>query len=192
VFVIPSVEPEEHPLLENATTFLKASYNDTDAIRKLITLGYRLDKELSNIETIVWVKDGRPLILHRGSSNVKDFAVSDVLLGLNLSISDPRIWSAKKITKQSQDKYGKIALHLGHSLGAAIAEYVADPLAYVLTYNKGVPPLNIYKSISPRQLDLRASGDLVSWFSKFQNRNAITIQNKGTGFLQAHNLNNLD
>jgi hypothetical protein len=158
----------------------------------MISLGYRLDKELSNIETIVWAKDGRPLILHRGSSNVKDFAVSDVLLSLNLSVTDPRIWDAKKLTKEAQEKYGKVAWHMGHSLGGSIAEYVADPLSYVLTYNKGTSPLTIYKSISPRQLDLRTTGDIVSWFSKFQNINAITVANKGSGFLQAHTVNNLD
>jgi hypothetical protein len=123
---------------------------------------------------------------------VKDFAVSDILLGLNLSISDPRVWNAKKITKQAQEKYGKVAWHLGHSLGGHVAEYVADPIAYVLTYNKGTSPFNIYKRVSPRQLDLRTPNDLVSWFSSFQNRNAITIQNKGSGILQAHTINNLD
>jgi hypothetical protein len=191
-FVLPDVKPENHPLIQHADTYLKASYSDTDAVKKMIALGYSKDKELSNIETHVWVKNGRPLILHRGSSNAKDFLVSDVLLGLNLSGIDPRAMDAKKITQRAQEKYGRVADHSGHSLGAFLAEYSADDTAYVLTYNKGTSPFHINKRISPRQLDLRASGDLVSWFAQYQNGNQITIANKGKGFLDAHNLNNLD
>jgi hypothetical protein len=187
-----SVEPEEHPLLPNADTFLKASYGDGEAIEKMRTLGYAYDKTLSNIETNVYVKEGRPLILHRGSSNAKDFLVSDVLLAVNLSGFDPRVWSAKKITRQAQEKYKSVADHCGHSWGGSLSEICADPMSWVLTYNKGASYYHIVKSISPRQLDIRTKGDLISLLSKYQNRNVITIDNKGRGFLAAHNLDNLD
>lgn len=192
LFEIPQINPSEHPLLENGEIYLKASYSDPDAVKQMLSLGYTKDKALSSIETNVWVKNGRALILHRGSSGIKDFVVSDVLLGLNLSGIDPRVFSAKKITEDAQSKYSPIAYHVGHSLGGHLAEICADPLAYVLTYNKGASPYTVFKNISPRQVDIRASGDLVSWFSKFQNTNTITVQNKGKGFLDAHALDNLD
>jgi hypothetical protein len=190
-YTIRSIEPEQHPLLQNAEVFLKASYSDVEATRKMITLGYTHDTELSNVETNVWLKQGKPLILHRGSSNAKDFLVSDVLLAINRSGLDPRVWSAKKITQNVQRKYNEVADHCGHSLGGAICELVADPLAYVLTYNKGASPYTMIKRISPRQLDIRARGDWISLLSKYQNSNSITIGNKGKGPLDAHNLRNL-
>lgn len=190
--MLPSVEPLEHPLLPNADTFLKASYGDIDAMRKMKTLGYTHDTDLSNVETNVYAKNGKPLILHRGSSNAKDFLVSDVLLAVNLSMYDPRVWSAKKITALAQQKYNAIADHCGHSWGGSLSEICADPRAYVLTYNKGASYYHIAKSLSPRQLDIRTSGDLVSLLSKYQNRNSITIENRGKGFLDAHALSNLD
>lgn len=185
------VPVEEHPLLSNADTFLKASYGDVEAIEKMRSLGYRHDNTLSNVETNVYVKGGRPLILHRGSSNSKDFLVSDVLLAVNLTAYDPRIWSAKKITRDAQEKYKSVADHCGHSLGGSLCEICADPMSWVLTYNKGASYYHIVKSISSRQLDIRTKGDLVSLMSKYQNRNAITIDNKGKGFLDAHALDNL-
>lgn len=185
-------EPIKHPLLPNADTFLKASYNDVEAMEKMNDLGYIHDKTLSNVETNVYVRNNRPLILHRGSSNAKDFLMSDVLLAVNLSSIDPRVWSAKKITRQAQDKYKSVADHCGHSLGGFLGEMCADPLSWVLTYNKGASVYHIGKSISPRQLDIRTQGDLVSLMSKYQKRDAITIQNKSWGFISAHTIDNLD
>lgn len=189
---IPSIEPENHPLLPHADTFLNASYGDPEAMRKMTSIGYNQDKVLSNIETNVWIKEGKPLILHRGSSNARDFLVGDVLLGADLSGLDPRLWSAKKITKQAENKYNNVADHCGHSYGGWLAERCSAPLSYVLTYNKGASPFHIRKVISPRQLDIRTKGDLVSLLSKYQNRNLITIDNKGKGFLAAHTIGNLN
>jgi hypothetical protein len=190
--ILPPVDPQEHPLLPHAYTFLKASYGDIDAVKKMITLGYTQDTELSNVETNTYVKEGKPLILHRGSSNAIDFLISDLFLVVNLSHNDPRVWSAKKITKRAEEKYKRVADHCGHSLGGFLSEICASPLSYVLTYNKGASYYHVAKSISPRQLDIRTKGDLVSLLSKFQNKNSITVDNKGSGFLGAHNLNNLD
>jgi hypothetical protein len=191
--VIPKVDSDKHPLLKDGVVMLNASYNVPEAVREMIDLGYIRDKELSNIETNVWVKDGRPYILHRGSTNAKDFLISDVLLGLNLSDNlDPRLEYVKKINKKAKDKYKMVPYHLGHSLGSFYAEASADPLAYVLTYNKGTSPFHIKKDISPRQLDIRVKGDLVSFFNKYQNVNTITLDKGRKNFIDAHKLDNLE
>ena len=38
--ILPPVEPQQHPLLPNADVFLKASYGDIDAMKKMNTLDF--------------------------------------------------------------------------------------------------------------------------------------------------------
>jgi hypothetical protein len=182
-----------NPLLENAYVFLKASYSDMEAELKMTEIGYAFDKDLSTVRTRVWVKNGVPLILHRGSMDIlRDFALSDTLLLFNKSQFDPRFYEAKNITKMTQIKYQNIADHVGHSLGGAVAELVADKKGWVVTYNKGASPYSVIKSINSRQTDIRTKGDLVSLMSKFQNRNVVTLENNvGNGLFTAHQIENL-
>jgi hypothetical protein len=181
----------ENPLLENIYTFLEASYAVEEGEAKMTKLGYRFDKDLSTIRTRVWVKNGKPLILHRGSTDVlSDFVVSDTLLFFNKSQFDPRYYEAKRITKQTQEKYGEIADHVGHSLGSAVAELVADKRSWVVTYNKGASPYSIFKPINERQTDIRNKYDLISLMSRFQDRNVITLE-KSIGLFSPHTIDNL-
>ena len=183
-----------NPLLNNIYTYLKASYSDAVAENNMREIGFIFDSELSVNNTRVWCKENEnPLILHRGSTSVLDFALSDVLLAFSYSQFDPRYYSAKKITAQVEAKYGKIAYHCGHSLGGFVCESVANINAFVVTYNKGVSPYSILKTIkNPHQTDIRTYHDLVSIMSKFQNRDTITIDNsQGRGVFTPHSIENL-
>ena len=158
---------------------LKSSYLPQEqAANKLKHLGYDDDNELSRMDTKVLIKDGHPVILHRGSKTLGDW-VNDGLLAFGLEKYSKRFQDAKEITKKAEEKYGKVAHTAGHSLGGSIAEK-SGAHGNIITYNKGVGLGDIgTKKNSNRQLDVRTEGDIVSLLGHTQNANKETVKNKG-------------
>jgi hypothetical protein len=78
--------------------------------------GYKMDKSLSSMDTKVFVKDGKPLIVHRGTSNLKDWG-DDALLAVGLGHYGTRYKNAQRVTQKAEEKYGKPADSVGHSYG---------------------------------------------------------------------------
>lgn len=179
-------------LVTNLPTYLQASYNDNNAIKKLKDEGYKHDKDLSTERTNVYVdSNGQPVILHRGSTDLgRDFLVSDSLLLMGKSELDPRVYEARRITKATQEKYKKDAHHVGHSLGAATAERSRQGDGLVVTYNKGTSPFDAFKQTHKNQIDFRHQNDLISLFSKGQS-NTVTVKNSKWDPLKAHSIQNL-
>ena len=94
---------------------LKLGYeNQKEAKKDAKKYGYSYDGQLSNNETKVFVKDGKPTIVHRGSKKVKDWLVDDALILFGLEdkaaplfnrLSLPlRSTKAKEITKKVEHK----------------------------------------------------------------------------------------
>ena len=158
---------------------LKSSYlPQKEAAEKLKKLGYDYDHELSRMDTKVLVKDGKPVIVHRGSKTVRDY-LDDGLLFLGLEKHSKRFQDAKEITKKVEAKYNKSANTAGHSLGGSLAEK-SGAHGDIITYNKGSGLGDIgTKKNSKRQLDVRADGDIVSLLGHTQNSNKETVKNKG-------------
>ena len=183
---------------------LKFGYeNQKEAARDAKKLGYSYDSQLSNNETKVFVKDGKPTIVHRGSKRVKDWLVDDalILFGLEEKASPLfnrlglplRSTKAKNITKQVEAKYHTSANTVGHSLAGRLSEN-SGAHGNIITYNKAVGLADIgTKKNSKRQLDVRNSGDIVSVLGHTQRANKEQI-NSGMSFfnpIKAHDLTHL-
>jgi len=158
---------------------LKSSYlPQKEAAEKLKHYGYDYDHELSRMDTKVLVKDGKPIIVHRGSKTARDW-LDDGLLAFGLEKYSKRFQDAKEITKKAEEKYNKSADTVGHSLGGSLAEK-SGANGNIITYNKGVGLGDIgTKKNSNRQLDVRAEGDIVSLLGNTQNSNKEIVKNKG-------------
>ena len=184
-------------------SLLKFSYeNQKEAARDAKKLGYSYDSQLSNNETKVFVKDGKPTIVHRGSKRVKDWLVDDALILFGLEEKAAPLFNrlglplrstkAKNITKRVEAKYGN-SNAVGHSLGGRLAEN-SGAHGNIITYNKaaGIGDIRTKKN-SKRQLDVRNSGDIVSVLGHTQRANKEQI-NSGLSFfnpIKAHDLTHL-
>jgi len=175
---------------------LEASYQPKKlAAKTLAKSGYTLDKKLSTNESKVFFdKTGNPNIAFRGSKTVKDFLISDPLVGIGYSKIDPRFKQAKQLTKQVEQKYNKPVDVFGHSLGGSLAE-ASGASGKITTYNKGVGIAGIGKSIPKNQTDIRAKSDIVSALALTQKYKNGDLVNLNTPLLQnptaAHSLENL-
>ena len=175
---------------------LEASYQPKkQASKTLAKIGYKLDKKLSTNESKVFIDPyGQPNIAFRGSTNVKDFLFSDILVGLGKSKYDPRFKQAKELTKKVETKYGKPVDVFGHSLGGSLAEQ-SGAKGKIITFNKGVGIAGIGKTIPNNQTDIRSMNDIVSGLALTQKYNNGSLETLKTPFFQspieAHGLKNL-
>jgi hypothetical protein len=164
----------------------QASYDvPLESEKRLSKYGYKFQSDLSSPESKVFLDpEDNPVILHRGSKRVSDWAsnLTDIALGYE----GRRTKQAKELTKKVKEKYGKPVTAYGHSKGGQLAEESgADK---IITYNKATRPTDIFKKISSNQTDIRTNRDLVSLPSIFQSGNKKTIKVPfGTDFISAHN-----
>lgn len=212
--------PEEYNALqrrrlrEDARPLLRASYQPMDeASRTLKAVGYTLDEELSSEDTKVAVnKDGRPFVLHRGSTTARDWLVSDaaILVGKQEQL-DPRLKKARDVTNQAREKYEREPGAIGHSLGGRLASE-SGASGPVFTYNAAAGLGDIGKEVQDNVTNARSRGDIVSLLSMTQrnqsNREYIPTQNTilqrvtsmlkpapialGENLARSHSLRNLD
>ena len=170
-----------------------------EAAENMKRKGYKYDQDLSNMETKVFVdeKNDEPIIVHRGTTRVKDW-FDDVKLAVGLGKSTQRVKDAQEINKRVEEKYKKAAHNVGHSLGGFISEN-AGGHGNIITYNKGAGLGDLFKKKnSKRQLDIFANGDLVSKIAQAtQTSNKEFVKNKRSSILKpirhlnAHSTDNL-
>ena len=173
---------------------VKASYSSQKDASKLLNNNYTIDPALSKMNTKVFVdkRTNKPVILHRGTTTIKD-VFDDGLLAVGLGKFSGRNKQAKRITKKVEAKYGQPATAVGHSLGGWLAERSGGH-GDILTYNKAVGLGDIgTKKNSKRQFDVSTSGDIVSALGITQkaNKEVLDNKNKFKNPLTAHGSNNL-
>lgn len=168
---------------------LSASYKTQKQAQKdLEKYGWKADPTLSRMDTKVFTdSEGKPIILHRGSTRVSDWLSNNTLLATGLEQYAPRFKYGKEITQKVKEKYGLPVTAVAHSLGGSIAE--KSGADRVITYNKPITKYDIGKTIPKTQLDIRAQHDPVSVLSPFQfGENKITIPSPKDP-LKSHSVN---
>ena len=171
---------------------LKSSYKpQKEAKKDMKKLGYGYDNKLSTMEAKVFVKNGQPTIVHRGSTTYKDI-IDDGLLTIGLAKYGHKYKNAQRLTKKVEERYGKPADTVGHSYGGWLAEN-SNAKGNKITYNKAVGLGDLFKNGHKNQLDVSTSGDLVSGLGITQGGKKEIIDNKSffSNPLNAHNINNL-
>ena len=193
---------ESSKLRNDLAELLKSSYLPQEqASKNLASLGYKRDPELSTMQTKVFVNEltDEPVIIHRGSTTVQDW-IDDAKIAVGLGKTTQRLKNAREITRKVEEKYKKPADSIGHSYGGYIAENTGAK-GKIITYNKagGLSDIGTKKN-SGRQLDIFASGDVVSQIAqKSQSSNKQYVKNKRSSILkpiplkalEAHSVENL-
>ena len=151
---------------------------------------FKLDKSLSGQRAQVYTKDGKAVVVHRGTAGMHDM-VTDLKLGLTGSTGGKRFKHAKKIEGLAEGKYGsEHTTAMGHSLGGALAEKTASKTTDVITLNKAAVPSDIGKKIKSNQTDIRTEGDLVSQLRSTQHGGRdVVIPSHTKNPLTEHNTN---
>ena len=182
-------------LRKNAGDLLKASYeSQADAENRMSKKGYTYDKDLSSMESKVFVnKRGRPVIVQRGSTRLSDWA-EDGLIAVGLGGLGNRQKKAIELNKKVEEKYGKPADAIGHSLGGRLVENQGSK-GNVITYNKASGLGDIGKTFDKKQVDIKTNNDLPSFLSNFQNHNVELVKQKEHSinpFQEVYNAHNVD
>jgi len=116
--------------------------------------GYHLDKNLSTVESQVWVnKHGKVVVSFRGTTNAKDLKTDAKIVAR--SRSDARFTDAKKLTEKVINRYGKGNVNItGHSLGGTIGRYVSSELGISqgAVFNPGASPSEYGKHVDKTKL----------------------------------------
>lgn len=148
----------DNPDIQKA--LFEASYkNPQDAASQLSKYGYKFESDISSPESKVFLNpEGSPVILHRGTHRLEDVGtdIKSVLLGRE----GRRTKQARELTKKVQERYKKPVTAVGTSLGGFLSEQ--SGAENVLTYNKAIRPVDIFKKIKPTQVDIRTSKDIIS------------------------------
>ena len=174
---------------------LKSSYlNTIEAEEKMKKHNYKLDGELSNIQTKVFYNpeaDNPLLITYRGTKNLLNDVPTDIALAFGQLKHTDRYKDSKYIYQKAKEKYHSNALLVGHSLGGSLASAVSEANDKVITYNKGsagfVGPATETKA---NETAYRWNGDILSAMSVFDKHKPITLG----GFkdpISAHHLSNI-
>ena len=134
--VMESLDEEDFPYLR----FGLSDLSDIESIegkgikisdvKKLLTQSYqnkrqdvgdwKLDSGLSKPEAQVYHKDGKAVVVHRGTKRLADWGTN---LAMSFGITTDRMKRARDIQRKAESKYGKENITtLGHSLGAKLSE----------------------------------------------------------------------
>lgn len=171
---------------------LKASYlPQSEAALRMQQKDYQYDKDLSSMNTKVFVKDNKPVIVHRGSVTAKDW-FDDGLVAVGLGKYGHRYKNAQRVTQKAKEKYNSPVDSVSHSYGGWLTENSGAD-GNLITYNKAAGLGGIGKTIPSNQLDIRTKGDVPSLLSHLQHSNKEIIHNKhlNKNILTSHNLDNL-
>ena len=142
---------------------LKSSYGKQRSIRELEKQGYIKDISLSNHNQSIFYNKKKNKVINSvaGTHNVSD-VLTDVWLGIGGLKSTNRYKEAKSTLEKAKKKYNpKDVSVVGHSLGSAIAQGIANKNDKVTTFNGAVLP---FQNSQTNQTNYRSRGDVVSGF----------------------------
>ena len=174
---------------------LKSSMlNTIEAEEKMKKHNYKLDHELSNVQTKVFYNpesDNPLLITYRGTKNFLNDIPTDIAIGFGQLKHTDRYKDSKYIYQKAKEKYNSNALLMGFSLGGSLASAVSEPNDKVITYNKGsagfVGPATETKA---NETAYRWNGDILSGMSVFDKHKPITLGSYKDP-ISAHHLSNI-
>lgn len=187
------------PNNQNSVDFydiLKSSYGNEQSINNIKNKGYKYDSMLSNNNVKVFhnPQQNKLLVGVAGTHNLSD-ALTDVNLAVGNLKNTDRYKEARDIYNRAKTKYNpNKTVVAGHSLGGAIAQYVANKNDKVYTLDKGA---TIGQKTRKNETAYRTSGDVVSLLNANSTRmKTLNNPNTLTGFLavdalNAHNVNNI-
>eukprot|EP01041_Mallomonas_annulata_P008686 gene8686-17936_t len=141
---------------------LKNSYKTDKAP---IMFGYVLDTTLSNDDHQIYFHErtNQLLMSVTGTRNTKDIGTDIALVGGHLKKTN-RYKGAHQALRAAKRKYHvKSATVVGHSLGGAIAGYIASHKDKVISFNKGA---TVGQDIRSNEKAYRTEGDAVSYLNK--------------------------
>lgn len=122
--------------------------------------------------------------VHRGSSNIEDFALTDVALAFNNLESTDRYKRSALWSKEATEQYGKgqRVTHVGHSLGGTLAEKISSEQGTEShAYNQGTNPFASYDNIDrSKHKHTQVKGDVISSFDNSEGTSTITPKSEGT------------
>ena len=175
---------------------LKSSMlNTIEAEEKMKKHNYKLDHELSNIQTKVFYNpeaDNPLLITYRGTKNFLNDIPTDIAIGFGQLKHTDRYKDSKHIYQKAKEKYNSNALLMGFSLGGSLASAVSEPNDKVITYNKGsagfVGPATETKA---NETAYRWNGDILSGMALFDKHKPITLGSFKDP-ISAHHLSNIE
>lgn len=148
------LDPKLYTILKNGYRFARGE----DIVE---IPGYILDSLLSNHNQQVYYNPSSKHLLYNinGTHNISDIWTDYRLLEGFLK-STGRYQEAHHLLRQAKEKYRPENTHIyGHSLGGAIAGYIAPSTDQVTTVNKGA---TIGQSIRPNETALRFENDIPS------------------------------
>jgi hypothetical protein len=146
---------------------LKSTYlNKQEGANLLDNSGYKLDTELSNIQSRVYHNptNNKVLVTYRGTKNLLNDIPTDLaILTGNLKYTQ-RYKDSKKVYENAKKKYNtdKVTIS-GHSLGGSLANIVGGKNDEIVTYNKGVGFLN--PNTKKNEHAYRTNTDIISLLS---------------------------
>lgn len=178
--------------ISNFEKMLKASYskNPEEKIDDFI-----YDPELSTDRAKVYHNPTtkQTTITHTGTDSTSDW-LNNLAIGTGTYKYTDRYKKGQKVQEATEKKYGKDNVStLGHSQGSRLAEIHGKDSKEILTLNKASTPFEKYTS--PKQTDIRSSGDVVSGiqylnpFSYFGKKNkTVDIKKESNNPLKEHNI----
>jgi hypothetical protein len=147
-------------------TVLQSSYLPQQKAKSLgEQQGLKYDSANSKMNTKVFLKDNKPIVVHRGSTRISDWVYEDP--ASFLGIKTKRALEAQRLNKRLEQQYGSKPINVGHSLGGALAEQTSRG-GQVMTYNKLTTLPSIFKNRPKGQIDYRTNLDLPSALSQYQ------------------------
>jgi hypothetical protein len=150
--------------------------------------GWRVDVEVSTSEEVVFVHDQQRLVVvaYRGSVTGFDWLVSDVALAIGHRKYSPRfVFSQQRFQRGVVQKYpqrvGWQWITTGHSLGGALAEFVANafPNTQAYTFNQGSGIRDIHRVANPNVHQYFVEGDPLSNLGR--NRTSTLVRKSPSG-----------
>ena len=157
---------------------LEASYSGEKEVE-----GFLLDPSISSKTSKVYIHpSGHVVVAHQGTTTASDWG-NNIVYGAIGEVGykmTPRYKEAYKVQQNAEKKYGaKNISTIGHSQGALQAQLLGGKTREIITLNKATRPQETIFGSSKKknQYDVRASGDMVSFFrSPFQRNRDQTIK----------------
>lgn len=164
--------------------------------------GFKIDENLSDPYAIVFSKNGKAIVAHRGTDTTTDWGNNLVfgLLGKAGYKFTNRYKTSENVQKMAEEKYGaENVLTVGHSQGGLLAEMLGQNSNEIITVNKATRPQQylVGKPPNENQYDIRSQKDIVSSWDpygktkKYQHPRLTVLENEGN-LVAEHSINILD